>query len=120
MVSWAPRRYNTVADHLVNAALDQHTDFCVVDHEAFRRQWRSGGGFKLLVDGGLRTTTASAQPLAAIGGAIYIVEFVGTPNPKYTMVGWMAQQLRDVHSAFQTEVLALDSLIHLFMNVKTS
>ena len=111
-VIWSPRQYNVVADHLVNAALDMQSDFWQHDDTSMRESLRCNEAFRVCVDGGVRRNgDRTGQRRSALGGAFLFVK------ADFQMVRAVtaAQLVDDVTSAFQAEVLALDSMLSFFV-----
>ena len=64
IVQWAPRKYNTVADHLVNVAMDCQSDWLWEDAGLAHIAKSDNARIKICVDGGLRRQPHNQQPWA--------------------------------------------------------
>ena len=110
IVIWSPREYNTVADHMVNAAMDNNCAWQKWDRQLLEDHIKRGGSLRICVDGGLRRGTDSLDKPSALGCAIYLVRKV---QPQYTLAGLQAAPVKSVGSAFQAEAMALEWAINL-------
>ena len=104
LVLWAPREFNTVADHAVNATLDTGQSWArPVEEGELAQAFQTGSLVRLCVDGGLRRNGAAARV------ALYQYEATGDePGYKKRLLAQMGKMLYGVHSAFEAEVLALE------------
>jgi hypothetical protein len=108
MITWAPRKYNVVADHLANAAMDCKRDWHWEDvqHLVDANSHGHGIRLKVCVDGGLRRSSNDASMAVAI--------FLARDGGTFTPILYAANMLQGVCSAFQTEVHSLESaMTHL-------
>ena len=103
-VVWAPREFNTVADHAVNVALDTGGSCKWVEESVSKNDWPQGR-FRLCVDGGLRDNGQ-----AAAGLALFLFQSDGTYGP----LRREGKILTGVGSSFEAEVLALEWAIEVF------
>ena len=95
---WSPRAYNTVADHAVNAAMDQKCSWNRLSNiQTEVCKWH------LAVDGGLRD-----QDTAAMGIVLYAVDRTKDEKWEYVEVLRAGRELTGVTSAFDAEALALE------------
>ena len=96
---WDPRKYNTYADHAVNCALDQNRSWELGDDEQISWAMSNRLNLRLCVDGGLR-----GDGQAAAGMAI----FAYSPQGGRSLLYRAGQTLGKLHSAFVSEVIALE------------
>ena len=99
IITWAPRRYNVVADHLANAAMDGKCDWMWEDTSKIIATYAHGLQLKVCVDGGLRRSSGDASMAVAI--------FVAQDGI-YVPVLYAAKLLNGVRSAFQSEAHSLE------------
>ena len=108
-VNWAPRAYNTVPDHMANAAMDRESAWEHWHTGMLRAHLAGNGSLKLCVDGGLRRFPGpSSTGLAAMGLALYMVQEHVIAKPTFTLAGLAAQPLENASSAFETKILTLE------------
>ena len=107
IVIWSPRQYNIVADHLVNAAMDNNCDWDWEDAEAIQQCLNGSSCPRVCVDSGYRRPS----DMAAIGVAVF------TYDSKYIPLRYAARLLQDVRSAFQSEAHALDLALEILRNL---
>ncbi len=105
-IHWAPRGFNTSADHLVNAAMNSCTDWSWTEHSGIAKAMSTGARLKICVDGGLRRSSEQA----ALGITIY--HFNGAYQPLF----YSASLLHGIHSPFQVEAHALVEAMEIFSN----
>jgi len=105
LVIWLPRRFNIVADHLANAALDQGPDL----HRQLAARSNPDACLRVCLDGALRGNIGAPSRPAAMGCAIYEVRYCSTSaKPVHVPVLYAAQRLSCIRSAFEAETLALE------------
>ena len=110
-ITWRPRAYNRVADHLCNAAMDSQVSTTWEDPEWFR-MWRNGGCLQLYSDGGYRN-----KQLAALGWALYMGTLAAN-GLNWKLVAWSSQNLQGCQdlNAFVCEALALEDGVRYVAN----
>jgi hypothetical protein len=108
-IVWAPREYNTVADHFANVAMDSMTMTLHWDETRMEKHLSTNGSFKLCVDGGLRMCPSdSSRNVAGFGCALYAAIQSQLEGWTYTPVFMAAMPVTEIRSAFQCEVMALE------------
>ena len=119
LVLWSPRRYNTVPDHLANAAMDQNKSWHWLDEAGLQDEMARGRLLKICVDGGLRGHHGMANRPAAIACAVYRIASAKNPveKPCQTLILLSATPVTGFQSAFQAEVTAVDWTLDLLERI---
>ena len=103
MVMWAPREFNTVADHCCNASMDLQTSWTASLNEELADALLSDHCLRLCVDGGRRCRTEGAMGLA-----LFSATAMEAGPAKNTLLTRKGQLLCDIDSAFLAEAAALE------------
>ena len=101
-ILWAPREFNTVADHIANICMDKRCSFTQL-HEGLAALHRQGPNVRLCTDGGRRS-----QTVGALGVAVYVATIDEKGVYRYSLAGRRGVLLEEVESAFLAEALALE------------
>ena len=116
LVMWAPREYNTVADHCCNASLDLKKSWTACDNTALADAFLYDECLRLCVDGGRRSRSEGA-----LGLALFSATGMEVAPVKYTLLERKGQLLSSVESAFEAEAIALEwALQYLLQLMKGS
>ena len=111
-ILWSPRELNTVADHAVNASLDQRRSWSSPEETNLQRDTLKGANFRLCVDGGLRSGHAGAM-----GMALYVATKVPGGPFQYEVVLRKGELLQGCSSAFQAEAMGLEWALNCFLGL---
>ena len=102
-IIWAPREYNTVADHAANATMDLKASWSIVNDVLLEQALADNANLRLCVDGGRRN-----QHLASIGMALYAARCDHDGIFYYELLVRQGHLLSEVESAFVAEALGLE------------
>ena len=107
-IEWDPRRYNSLADHAANVALDLQQDWARSDLEAIGNAKRAKYNLRLSVDGAKRGDGSSA-------GGLAIAAFL--ESGEEILLCRAGCMLGTLQSAFEAELLALEWGMTFFTNL---
>ena len=110
-VAWRPRRYNTLADALANAAMNHKTYIEIISDDSANILHAGSSELRLQVhsDGGFRPSDACADT------AFTIVAFV-TPNDRKLLYA-NANYIANLVTPFRSELLAFRRAIETLNNL---
>ncbi len=106
-VIWAPREFNSVADHAVNATLDTGESWSRKHESLHSALKRERTCMKLCVDGGLRRN-GSTPAIAAAGFALFEARWKDDASIEYQTLAREGNWLEGVESSFHAEAVALE------------
>ena len=106
-IEWDPRRFNCLADHSANVALDLGRDWDEIDHEACRSMRDNKHCHLRLCSDGARRGCGSA----AAGLALLSYELDG----RTTVLRRSGKLLQNLNSAFVAEAIALEWCLDVFL-----
>ena len=116
LVMWAPREYNTVADHCCNVSMDLKKSWTVSDNAELADALLNDQCLRLCVDGGRRSSSEGA-----LGLALFSVTGMEVAPVTHTLLARKGQLLSSVASAFEAEAIALEwALQYLLQLLKGS
>ena len=105
-IIWEPRRYNNMADHAANVALDLGSDWERCEHSALQEARACKANLRLCVDGARRGNSSAA------GGMALMAYYQGGRREVIFRSGKL---LGELSSAFASEMLALDWALQTFL-----
>ena len=111
-IEWRPRRFNPVADHFCNVAMDARVTAEKRSLDHVQQAWRDGCNLQLYSDGGVRSDGS-----AALGWAVYTVTKCQT-EWLWTLSAWSSQYLQKPGlTPFECEAMALEDGLHFLSKV---
>ena len=111
-ILWSPREYNIVADHAVNATLDEKRSWIVRSEQELTTAIRRKQNIRVCVDGGLRR-----DGQAAAGIAMFAAELGPDGRFAYTLLLRQGRLLDGVASAFTAEACALEMALDCLVDL---
>ena len=103
-VIWSPREFNSVADHAVNATMDENRPSWGRGRTSdLKRAIQEKASLRVCIDGGRRSSS-----LGALGFAVYAMNSHADAATKYRVVLRGGKLLEQVASAFLAEALAIE------------
>ena len=111
LIEWRPRRFNPVADHYCNMAMDSKTTREQRDSNRVCKAWREGCNLQLYTDGGRR-----GDGSAALGWTVYAVS-QRHGEWWWTQLAWSSMLLSGTAlTPFQCEAHALEDGLQFLSN----